>query len=70
MRTFSEPVGHDVQTPPCLTQNVHVHARAGISDGSGVQASSNEMFPQWQLPEMTIGLGRQAKWIQRSNPVS
>jgi hypothetical protein len=44
--TFSEPAGHDVQTPPCLVQNEQVQARAGISSGSGCQSSANEMFPQ------------------------
>src|SRR5579864_185459 len=52
--TFSEPVGQDVQTPPCLTQNEQVQARAGISVGSGFQVSANEMFPQWQLPEISM----------------
>src|SRR5262249_33275490 len=44
--TLSEPFGLDVQTPPCFWQNVQVHARAGISFGSGSQVSVNEMFPQ------------------------
>ena len=35
-------------------QNVHVHARAGIALGSGVQSSANAMLPQWQLPEMRM----------------
>ncbi len=52
--TLSEPVGQDVQTPPCLAQNEQVQARAGISDGSGFQSSAKEMFPQWHFPEMSI----------------
>ena len=56
MVTLSEPVGHEVQTPPCLVQKEQVQARAGISEGSGSQARANEMFPQWQLPEISIGL--------------
>jgi len=44
--TVSVPVGHDVQTPPCFTQNVQVHARAGIRAGSGVQSSSNVTLRQ------------------------
>jgi hypothetical protein len=40
--TFSDPVGQEVQTPPCFVQNEHVQARAGISDGSGSQVSTNE----------------------------
>jgi hypothetical protein len=54
MVTLSEPVGQDVQTPPCLVQKEQVHARAGISDGSGFQVSANEIFPQWQLPQISI----------------
>jgi hypothetical protein len=38
--TVSDPVGQDVQTPPCFVQNEQVHARAGISDGSGRQPSA------------------------------
>jgi hypothetical protein len=48
--TFSEAFGLDVQTPPCLTQKEQLQARAGISEGSGSQASSNVMLAQWQLP--------------------
>jgi hypothetical protein len=44
--TVSDPVGQDVQTPPCFAQNEQVHARAGISDGSGRQSSANEILPQ------------------------
>jgi len=43
---LSEPARQDVQTPPCFLQNEHVHARAGICDGSGCQSSAKEMFPQ------------------------
>src|SRR5262245_12464851 len=53
---LSEPAGQEVQTPPCLTQNEQVQARAGISDGSGRQSSVNEMFRQWQLPEISMDL--------------
>jgi len=52
--TVSDPVGQDVQTPPCFAQNEQVHARAGISDGSGRQSSANEILPQWQRPEINI----------------
>ena len=44
--TLSDPVGHEVQTPPCFTQNVQPQARAGIADGSGFHVSSKEMLPQ------------------------
>jgi hypothetical protein len=50
----SEPVGQDVQTPPCLIQKEHEQARAGISVGSGCQSSWKEMLPQWQLPRMSM----------------
>jgi hypothetical protein len=46
MRIFKDPFAQDVQTPPCLVQNEHVHARAGISAGSGFQSSSNEILRQ------------------------
>jgi hypothetical protein len=54
--TVSDPVGQDVQTPPCFAQNEQVHARAGISDGSGRQSSANEILPQWQRPEINIAI--------------
>jgi hypothetical protein len=46
--TLSEPLGHEVHTPPCLAQNeqVQAQAQAGISDGSGSQASVKDMFAQ------------------------
>jgi hypothetical protein len=50
----SDPPGHEVHTPPCRTQNEHVHARAGIEAGSGAQSSAKAMLPQWQLPEVRI----------------
>jgi hypothetical protein len=53
-RMRSDPAGHDVHTPPCRVQNVHVQARAGIAAGAGVQSSANAMLPQWQLPEMRM----------------
>ena len=53
--TLSEPVGQEVQTPPCFVQKEQVQARAGIADGSGAQLRANEMLPQWQLPEISIG---------------
>ena len=56
--TLSEPVGQEVQTPPCLVQKEQVQARAGICDGSGAQVRVNEMFLQWQLPEISIGAPR------------
>ena len=37
---------HDVQTAPCFVQNEQVHARAGISAGSGTQSSKKEKLPQ------------------------
>jgi hypothetical protein len=54
--TVSDPVGQDVQTPPCFVQNEQVHARAGISDGSGRQSSANEILPQWQRPTINMAL--------------
>src|SRR5207302_1898931 len=53
--TFSAPPGLEVHTPPCLVQNEQVHARAGISAGSGSQVRENEMFPQWHLPWINKG---------------
>jgi hypothetical protein len=50
----SEPLGHEVQTPPCFVQKLHVQARAGISTGSGRQSSVNEMLPQWQPPRISM----------------
>ena len=52
--TFNDPVGHEVQTPPCFVQNEQVQARAGISEGSGSHLSTNEMLPQWQAPEISM----------------
>lgn len=52
--TLSEPVGQEVQTPPCFVQKEQVQARAGISEGTGSQLSVNEMFPQWHLPEISM----------------
>jgi len=60
MLTVSDPVGQEVQTPPCFTQKEQVQARAGISDGSGRQSSANEILPQWQRPEINIALPPQA----------
>jgi hypothetical protein len=57
--TLSDPVGHEVQTPPCFAQNEQVQARAGISDGSGRQSSANEILPQWQLPDINMALPQQ-----------
>jgi hypothetical protein len=56
--TVSDPVGQDVQTPPCFAQNEQVQARAGISDGSGRQSSASEILPQWQRPEINMALPR------------
>src|SRR5262249_30713246 len=56
--TVSDPVGKEVQTPPCFAQNEQVQARAGISDGSGRQSSANEILPQWQRPEINMCLIR------------
>src|SRR5262249_12845982 len=50
MRTVSNPVGQEVQTPACFAQNEQLQARAGISDGSGCQSSEKEILPQWQRP--------------------
>jgi hypothetical protein len=44
-----------------LVQKEQVQARAGISAGSGTQFSLNEMFPQWQLPEMST----ERSWVLR-----
>src|SRR5438270_12203099 len=62
--TSSDPVGQEVQTPPCFTQNEHVQARAGISVGSGSQFSANAMLPQWQQPEISIGQFS-VGWVER-----
>jgi hypothetical protein len=51
----SDPVGHEVQTPPCFAQNEQLQARAGISDGSGRQSSAKKILPQWQRPEINMG---------------
>jgi hypothetical protein len=56
--TVSDPVGHEVQTPPCFAQNEQVQARAGISDGSGRQSSAKKILPQWQRPEINMALPR------------
>src|SRR5215469_7974793 len=53
--TVSDPVGQEVQAPPCFAQNEQVQARAGISDGFGRQSSANEILPQWQRPEINMG---------------
>lgn len=52
--TTRRPVGQDVHTPPCLVQKEQVQARAGISVGSGSQSNWNAMFPQWQLPGISM----------------
>jgi hypothetical protein len=54
MLILREPVGSDVHAPPCFVQNEQLQARAGISVGSGNQFSSNEMLPQWQLPQISM----------------
>jgi hypothetical protein len=56
--TVSDPVGQEVQTPPCFAQNEQVQARAGISDGSGRQSSANEILPQWQRPVINMAFPR------------
>jgi hypothetical protein len=56
--TVSDPVGHEVQTPPCFAQNEQVQARAGISDGSGRQSSAKKILPQGQRPEINMALPR------------
>src|SRR5204862_5923759 len=38
--TASAPDAHEVHTPPCLTQKLQLHARAGISVGCGSHLSS------------------------------
>ena len=48
--TSRAPIGVEVHTPPCLTQNEQVQARAGISAGSGSQMREKQIFPQWHLP--------------------
>ena len=55
--------GFDVHTPPCFTQKLHPHARAGISTGSGSHASENRTLRQWQLPSITMrAYGRPPRW--------
>jgi hypothetical protein len=66
--TTSLPVEQEVHTPPCLVQKEQVQARAGISTGSGSHSSSNEMFPQWQLPQIsTCAPGRLRRLTNRAN---
>ena len=48
------PVRQEVHTPPCLTQNEHPQARAGISVGAGFQSRVKLKFRQWQLPVMSM----------------
>src|SRR6185437_16123425 len=48
--------GFDVQTPPCVLQNVQSQARAGISGGSPSQSSRKAMLPQWHWPSMRIAM--------------
>src|SRR5262249_62436952 len=55
----SDPVGQEVQTPPYSAQKEQVQPRAGISGGSGRQSSANEIFPQWQRPEINMALPHQ-----------
>jgi len=52
--TVRAPLGLEVHTPPCLTQNEQSQARAGISAGSGSQVREKDMFPQWHLPLITM----------------
>src|SRR5438045_9050049 len=54
MATANRAFGLDVQTPPCLTQNEQLHARAGISGGSPSHSRSNAILPQWHLPRIRI----------------
>src|SRR5436305_1906379 len=65
MATVSLPVGLEVHTPPCFVQKEQVHARAGMLTGSGSHSSSNVMFPQWQLPE--ISMSAYAGWRRLTN---
>src|SRR5262249_8824793 len=66
--TVSDPVEQEVQIPPCFAQNEQVHARAGISDGSGRQSRANEILPQWQRPEINMALPQQpTPWIWMSD---
>src|SRR5437899_10011874 len=48
--------GVDVQTPPCLKQNEHPHARAGISGGSPPHSSSRAMLAQWHVPLISTSI--------------
>ena len=52
--TVSVERGFDVQTPPCLTQNVQPHARAGIVGVSSAQSSSNAMLPQFSTSARAV----------------
>src|SRR5215831_19300264 len=54
--TSSAPLGYDVHTPPCLTQNEQPQARACISFGLGSHASAKAMLPQWHLPRISMRL--------------
>jgi hypothetical protein len=64
--TRSEPPGHDVHTPPCLTQKEQVQARAGISTGAGCHARTKEMFAQWQLPVINIARSWGFLWAEHA----
>src|SRR3981081_2730387 len=59
MATASLALGFEVQTPPCFTQKVQPHARAGISGGSPFHSSSKAILPQWHLPVMSMGISGQ-----------
>src|SRR5882762_778519 len=61
--------GFEVQTPPCFTQKVQPHARAGISGGSPFHSSSKAMLPQWHLPVMSIWIPVQVGRLASSSAV-
>jgi hypothetical protein len=56
--TLSVATGSDVQTPPCLTQNEQVQARAAMCGASPSHSSVNAMLPQWQLPRISTAARR------------
>src|SRR6267154_2499802 len=59
--TASLAFGFEVQTPPCFTQKVQPHARAGISGGSPSHSSSKAILPQWHLPVMSMWVSAQGE---------
>src|SRR5712664_659646 len=68
--TASLALGFEVQTPPCFTQKVQPHARAGISGGSPSHSSSKAILPQWHLPLMSMRISAQVGRLTLDGGVS